>query len=90
MLHALPFGLSWLTAARLMGAVYLAIAAMLVVVSMPMTLQQFSTVNNDSLGVVLALAAAIAVVALSLRHALVGFPIFIVRFLLATSPQWIG
>ena len=30
-LHSLPFDLTWLTAARLMGALYLAIAAMLVV-----------------------------------------------------------
>ncbi len=79
-LTALPFGLDWLTAARVMGAFYLAIAAMLVVgiarrlgasslvaasaavvvACMPMVLQQFSTVNNDSLAVVLSLAAVYA------------------------------
>lgn len=79
-LHAVPLGLSWLEAARVMGAVYLAIAAMLVVgisrrlgasslvafsaavlvASMPLALQQFSTVNNDSLAVVLSLAAVYA------------------------------
>ncbi len=79
-LEGLPFGWDWLTAARLMGALYLALAAMLVVgiarrlgasslvaasaavavACMPMVLQQFSTVNNDSLAVVLSLASVYA------------------------------
>lgn len=75
--HALPGDASWLTSARVVGSIYLAIAAMLVVgiarrlgastatamaagvlaAAMPMTLLQFSTVNNDALAVVLSLAA---------------------------------
>ena len=75
--HALPGDASWLTSARVIGSIYLAIAAMLVVgiarrlgastatamaagvlaAAMPMTLLQFSTVNNDALAVVLSLAA---------------------------------
>lgn len=75
--HALPGDASWLTSARVIGSVYLAIAAMLIVgiarrlgastatamaagvlgAAMPMTLLQFSTVNNDALAVVLSLAA---------------------------------
>ncbi|MCX6431873.1 MAG: DUF2142 domain-containing protein, partial [Actinobacteria bacterium] len=71
------FGLTWLTAARVMGAFYLAIVALLVVgiarrlgassliafaaavvvTAMPMMLLQFSTINNDSLAVLLSLAA---------------------------------
>jgi hypothetical protein len=96
-LTALPFGLDWLTAARVMGALYLAIAAMLVVgiarrlgasslvaasagvvvACMPMVLQQFSTVNNDSLAVVLSLAAVYAFMRLrgagAVKRSLVAF-----------------
>ena len=79
-LHALPLGLTWLDAARVMGAFYLGLVALLVVgiarrlgassliafsaavtvAAMPMVLLQFSTVNNDSLAVVLSLAAVYA------------------------------
>lgn len=79
-LHALPGELSWLTAARIVGSVYLSIAALLVfgiarrlgsstllamsaavlAAAMPMTLLQFSTVNNDALAVVFSLGAVYA------------------------------
>lgn len=96
-LESLPFGLDWLTASRLVGAIYLALAAMLIVgiarrlgassliaaaaavavVSMPLVLQQFSTVNNDSLAVVLSLAAVYAFLAMRqgsiLTRSLVAF-----------------
>ena len=80
LIEALPGDASWLDSARLMGALYLALAAVLVVAiarrlgasslvavsagvamaAMPMVLQQFSTVNNDSLAVALSLAAVYA------------------------------
>ena len=79
-IEALPGDASWIDSARLMGALYLVIAALLVVAiarrlgagtlvavsagvamaAMPMVLQQFSTVNNDSLAIVLSLAAVYA------------------------------
>lgn len=102
LLVALPSDLSWLHAARLMGALYLGLAAALVVLiarrlgassavafsfavlvaAMPMVLLQFSTVNNDSLAVVLSLAAVWAFLALSswppARRSLVAFGIALV------------
>ncbi len=99
LLVALPGDLSWLHAARLMGALYLGLAAALVVLiarrlgassavafafavlvaAMPMVLLQFSTVNNDSLAVVLSLAAVWAFLAMSpsrpVRRSLVAFGI---------------
>ena len=79
-IEALPGDASWIDSARLMGALYLVIGALLVVAiarrlgagtlvavsagvamaAMPMVLQQFSTVNNDSLAIVLSLAAVYA------------------------------
>ena len=102
LLVALPGDLSWLHAARLMGALYLALAAALVVLiarrlgasslvafafavlvaAMPMVLLQFSTVNNDSLAVVLSLAAVWAFLAMApsspVRRSLMAFGIALV------------
>lgn len=84
-IEALPGDATWIDSARLMGALYLVIAALLVVgisrrlgagtlvavsagvatAAMPMVLQQFSTVNNDSLAIVLSLAAVYAYLRLS-------------------------
>lgn len=77
---ALPGDIDWLQASRLMGSLYLAVTAMLVVgvarrlgakpvlafsaaliaICMPMVLLQFSTVNNDSLTVLLCIASVYA------------------------------
>lgn len=95
--EALPGNASWLTSARVVGSVYLAIAAMLIVgiarrlgasdalavsagvlaAAMPMTLLQFSTVNNDALAVVFSLAAVYSFLRMSAstpaRRSIVAF-----------------
>lgn len=97
--HSLPGDASWITSARVVGSVYLALAAVLIVgiarrlgastlvavsaailaAAMPMTLLQFSTVNNDALAVVFSLAAVYAFLRLRpssmVRRSLVAFGI---------------